>query len=49
MKDIIVATLRSIREYLHFELVNVDVATLSKFNIPYLRIVFLFTYFWISM
>ena len=27
-----------------FELVNVDVATLSKFNFPYLLIVFIFTY-----
>ena len=33
---------------MHFELVNVDVATFSKFNFPYLRIVFLFTYFWIG-
>ena len=31
-----------------FELVNVDVATLSKFNFPYLLIDFLFTYFLID-
>ena len=32
-----------------FELINVDVATLSIFNFPYLFIIFfLFTYFWIS-
>ena len=31
-----------------FELVNVDVATLSKFNFPYLLINFLFTYFLID-
>ena len=31
-----------------FELVNVDVATLSKFNFPYLLFDFLFTYFLID-
>ena len=44
MKDFIVSTVRSITCFLAFELVNVDVATLSKFNFPYLLIVFLFTY-----
>ena len=38
------STVRSITCFFAFELVNVDVATLSKFNIPYLLIVFLFTY-----
>ena len=32
------------QEIFAFELVNVDVATLSKFNFPYLLIVFIFTY-----
>ena len=45
MKDFVVSTVRSITCFFAFELVNVDVATLSKFNFPYLLIVFLFTYF----
>ena len=32
------------QEIFAFELVSVDVATLSKFNFPYLLIVFIFTY-----
>ena len=32
------------QEIFAFELVNMDVATLSKFNFPYLLIVFIFTY-----
>ena len=49
MKDFIVSTVRSITCFIFaFELVNVDVATLSKFNFPYLLIDFLFTYFLID-
>ena len=44
MKDFVVSTVRSITCFIASELVNVDVATLSKFNFPYLLIVFLFTY-----
>ena len=48
MKDFIVSTVRSITCFFAFELVNVDVATLSKFNFPCLLIDFLFTYFLID-
>ena len=50
MKDFIVSTVRSITCFFFFafELVNVDVATLSKFNFPCLLIDFLFTYFLID-
>ena len=40
MEDFIVSTVRSITCFFAFELVNVDVATLSKFNFPYLRVFF---------
>ena len=48
MKDFIVSTVRSITCFFAFELLNVDLATISKFNFPYLLIVLLFTYFLID-
>ena len=48
IKDFIVSTVRSTMCFFAFELVNVDVATLYKFNFPYLLIVLLFTYFLID-